>query len=487
MLAPPVLPYTWAAARVLFGERPWAWKCALLPWCLLLAWAVYALLRRFAPGVELPLTAMTMLSPAILPSINLMLDVPALALSLASVYLFLVACDRDSFRWAAAAGLFAGLAMQTKYTGAVAPAVMLLAAATTGRWRLWPAAAVAAAQVFLSWEFLIALLYGQSHFLLSLRASAGSILDKGALAAVFFSYLGGLAPFLVVLGMAALGVRRRWLAAAVVLVLAGFALIVLFDGQFSGEVRPSPRLFGSIQTPEWSFPLSEVVFDAFAGCGVVVLYFVVRRLWSGDDRRGTLFLVLWLGLEALAYYPLTPFPAARRVLGPLVVLTLLIGRLAARTCMAPPARRVVWALTACGAALGLAYFALDFREAWAEEWGAERAAAWVAGRGGRVWYIGHYGFQYYAESLGMLPAYSGADPAHSPRKGDWLVRPDGRVGRQELDFDNPALEEVERLTLDDPVPLRTVACYYAGRAPLEHHEGPRMTVRIYRVVADYDP
>ena len=67
------------------------------------------------------------------------------------------------------------------------------------------------------------------------------------------------------------------------------------------------------------------------------------------------------------------------------------------------------------------------------------------------------------------------------------MRPDGRVGHQELDFDNPALEEVQRLTLDDPVPLRTVACYYAGRAPLEHHEGPRMTVRIYRVVADYDP
>ena len=221
VLAPPVLPYTWAAARVLFGERPWAWKWAMLPWTLLLVGSMYALLRRFAAGVELPLTVMTALSPAILPSINLMLDVPALALSLASVHLFLVACDRDSFGRAAAAGFVAGLAMQTKYTGAVAPAVMLLAAATTGRWRLWPAAAVAAAQVFLSWELLMALLYGQSHFLLSLRSSSGSFLDKGALAALFFSYLGGLAPFLVVLGMAALGVRRRWLAAAAALIVAG--------------------------------------------------------------------------------------------------------------------------------------------------------------------------------------------------------------------------------------------------------------------------
>src|SRR6202035_2434881 len=125
-------------------------------WCLLLTWALYALLRRFAHGMELPLTAMTMLSPAILPGINLMLDVPTLGLSLASVHLFLRACDRTSIGQAVLAGFVAGLAMETKYTGALAPAVMLLAAATTGRWRLWPAAAVAAAQVFAAWEFLIA-------------------------------------------------------------------------------------------------------------------------------------------------------------------------------------------------------------------------------------------------------------------------------------------------------------------------------------------
>ena len=419
VLAPPVFPYTWAAARVLCGERPWAWKWAMLPWCLLLAWAVYALLRRFAPGMEGPLTVMTMLSPAILPSINLMLDVPALALSLTAVYLFLIACDRDSIGQAVWAGLFAGLAMETKYTGVVAPAVMLLAAATAGRWRLWPAAAVAAAQVFLSWEWLMALLYGRSHFLTSLRSASGSLLGKGALVAIFFSYLGGLAPFLVVLGMAALGMRRRWLAAAVGAIAAGFALIVLFDATFSGEVRPSPGLFGYIETPPWSFPLSEVVCDGFAGGGVIVLIVVVRRLWASEGRRETLFLLLWLGLEALAYYPLTPFPAARRVLGPLVVLTLLVGRLAARTCTTPAARRVVWAVAGCGAALGLAYGALDWREAWAQEWGAEQAAAWVTrqGGGGRVWYVGHYGFQYYAESLGMRPAYSGSAPVELAAEG----------------------------------------------------------------------
>src|SRR5437588_9165421 len=32
VIAPPVLPYGWALSRALFGERPWLWKLALLPW-----------------------------------------------------------------------------------------------------------------------------------------------------------------------------------------------------------------------------------------------------------------------------------------------------------------------------------------------------------------------------------------------------------------------------------------------------------------------
>jgi hypothetical protein len=38
--------------------------------------------------------------------------------------------------------------------------------------------------------------------------------------------------------------------------------------------------------------------------------------------------------------------------------------------------------------------------------------------------------------------------------------------------------------VDDPVPLRVVPCFFGGRTPLEHHEGPRLTVRICRVTAD---
>ena len=84
----------------------------------------------------------------------------------------------------------------------------------------------------------------------------------------------------------------------------------------------------------------------------------------------------------------------------------------------------------------------------------------------------------------MSPAFAGTPRLQT---GDWLVRPDERVGSQVIDFDSPALREEKRLTLDDPIPLRTVSCFYCGRAPLEHHEGLRMAVRIYRVMTDYTP
>jgi hypothetical protein len=32
-----------------------------------------------------------------------------------------------------------------------------------------------------------------------------------------------------------------------------------------------------------------------------------------------------------------------------------------------------------------------------------------------------------------------------------------------------------------------VPCFYGGRTPLEHHEGTRLEVRIYRVTEDFVP
>jgi hypothetical protein len=507
VLAPPVFPASWALLYRLAGERPWLWKLGLLPWAALLVFAFARLARRFCRGFECPLTALLVLSPALLPAFNLMLDVPALALGLAALDQFCRAADRTSLACSAWAGLLAGLAMQTKYTAVTAPAAMLLYVALAGRLRLWPAAALVAALVFSAWEWLTASLYGESHFLVALAAGP-PLKEKLANLPFLPSYLGGLAPAGVLLALAALGAGRGWLALAAGVVGLGYALIALVDAEFVGRLAPSSLVFGPQPAPEpVEFQLAEGVHDSFALAGGVAVGLVCWRLLTHELARparrvgrNSTFLVLWLGLELAAYTPMTPFPAARRVLGVVVVLALLTGRLAALTCRAGRPRRTAWAIAGGGALLGLAFLGLDWRGAAAQKEGVEESARFIQARGGgKTWFVGHWGFQYYAERAGMeavvtaAPGYppGGGRVAFPPpsrlRRGDWLVVPDRRQNQQALPLDPDQLELWEEVVVPAWVPLRTVPCYYGGRTPLEHHEGPRLRARAYRVLEDFTP
>jgi 4-amino-4-deoxy-L-arabinose transferase-like glycosyltransferase len=505
LLAPPVLPYSVAPAVWLFGERPACWKLALLPWALLLTFALHAHMRRFAAGLELRLTAFVLFSPALLPSLNLMLDVPALALSLSAVYLFLRACAPGSGKLAIVAGLLAALAMQTKYTGVMAPGAMAAATLVYRRPRPGLAAAAVAALAFCAWEAFIAIRYGRSHFLNSWDDNATTLWEKASLVPVFFSQLGGVAPALVLLGMATVGTARPRILAAGGATLVGYAAVALVNARFSDVAR----LFGAARTTPWSFQFAEVFFDVVAAAGVIVLVRVVRRLMAepdASDRAATLFLLTWLAVEALGYLVLTPFPAARRVLGIFVVLSILFGRLAARSCATPERRWLVNGVIGFGITLGLAYFAIDWIGARAYQRGAEDAAAFVRARdaeytaafvradgGGRTWYVGRWGFRYYAERCGMLPlvpryeatpAYVELPPTSHLHEGDWLVAAEDDFEKSRFDLAAVPREEKASLVIEDVLPLRVVPCFYGGRTPLEHFEGRRLTVYIYRVMMD---
>jgi hypothetical protein len=516
VLAPPGLAYWWAAAVRLFGEHPALWKLWLLPFSFLFIWSLHALCRRFARGLETPLVWMTVLSPTFLPSLNLMLDVPALALSLAALVVFIDACDRDSLAVAALAGVVAGLAAQTKYTGLLAPATMLLYAVVFGKLRLWPAAALLAVQIFVSWELLMALLYGESHFLGASRPVHTAFWEKVGLFWPLLANLAGCAPGVVLLALLGLRARLWAVVLAAVLSLLGYAVVATL----TMDITATPVLTNSplalFEGPPLQFNLEQLVFGGLGAAGAVVLGVVVgRQGWLlGRDLPGLrryrayragLFLVLWLGLELTAYFALTPFPAVRRVMGVVVAGTLVVGHLASRTCRTPIGRKRVWGVAAFSALLGLGFAALDSWEAWTEERLVEQAAALARAEGvGTVWYVGHWGFQYYAERAGMQPVvtwYSPGQPWYRPgegdiplpppsrlRAGDWLVVPDWRLTQQLLVVDAERTEAIYWLAVSDPVPLRTIMCYYAGYAPLEHRPEPtRLEVRIFRVTADWDP
>src|SRR5262249_42590502 len=134
--------------------------------------------------------------------------------------------------------------------------------------------------------------------------------------------------------------------------------------------------------------------------------------------RPAFFLAGWLAIEILSYFSLSPFPAARRTMAIVVIMTLLAGRLAAR--YASSRRGLVTLAAAISVVVGSAFAALDWWEAKVRQQAAYEALAKIRSYDSapRIWYTGHWGFQFYAEECGMKPVIADADPL---RTGDWLV------------------------------------------------------------------
>jgi len=201
----------------------------------------------------------------------------------------------------------------------------------------------------------------------------------------------------------------------------------------------------------------------------------------------TLFLLTWLLLELVGYFVLSPFPAVRRVMGLVVVATLLLGRLASAVCRDPEARRLVRPVVIFGAGIGLLFYAVDLVDALAQAAVVERSAEYIRQHNegkGRTWYVGHWGIQFYGERAGMQAVKPDLSVL---QENDWLIVPDDRFEQQEIVLDPESAKKVARIDMRDRLPLRTVRCFYAGQVPMEHLDGPRIVITIYRINGAWIP
>ncbi|HUR53984.1 MAG TPA: hypothetical protein VMZ71_07625, partial [Gemmataceae bacterium] len=230
ILCPPVVPYWLAAGMTLFGESVPLLKLWMFPFVWLFAWSLRELLRRFARGTEGVVLPMVMLSPAVLPMVNVMLDIPAAAFGLAALAVFP--------RRALLAGLLAALALQTKYTALVVPPLLVWYGITTGRFKRSLVAVAVAVVAFAGWEALVAAKYGVSHFLFHLtqHSSGGGTWDyveaKLSLIPPLAGHLGCLAVGLGFYAGRAVGVPRRWVLRAAAFWLVGAVLVFLLPHRF---------------------------------------------------------------------------------------------------------------------------------------------------------------------------------------------------------------------------------------------------------------
>lgn len=493
VLAPPVVPYWLALGINLFGETPVILKLWLFPFVWLFAWAVRDLLQRFARGTETRLLPMLMLSPAVLPTVNLMLDVPALALGLTAVVLFTRAADRRSWRLAVVAGLVAALAMQTKYT-------MLLIPPVIGWYGLmhrrvgWATASVLTATTgFIGWELCLVAEYGQSHFVYHAgsRQHAGmtvALAEKVALAPALVGHLGCLGIGVGLVAGFALGVSRRVLGVLGGVWAFGVTLVVLLPYRWTVLVPAAPPDKPATTAVMVFWQLSGVlVLAGFVGCGFLLGWRPGKRIRLRTNPD-LLFLLGWLLIELAGYFVLTPFGAARRVIGLVVVGGLLAGRALSRVERLRPGYPLPGWVPLLGIVAGVLVAVIDTLDAFPEQVLAERAAFVAAelAPGVTIWYAGHWGFQFYCERAGMRAVVPGESIL---KPGDVLVLPllpePHGFYRPDLEYNAqpPAgvVDELAGLVWDDPVSGQTVPNFYCGMDPITGRDHPRLRVAVYRL------
>jgi hypothetical protein len=470
VLVPVFLPYWWSLAIKVHGDNVFLCKLWLLPFHLLLVGGAWGLARRFARRLEPLVASLIAFSPAILPGINFMLDVPTVSIGTFALYVFTKACDRNSIPLTVVAGLLAGAAINVKWTGFVIPAALGLYAITHRRLALGIVAGLIAAGVFVGWEYWIKCLYGQSHFLTHTDRKNTTIMDRINAARALVALLGGVAPVVLLLGL--VGLKRPQFAKIVaVLATLGFVGIALGLGPQAVFLT-----LGALLLINW--------------CTIIIV--LLRRVkthqwrWNADS----LFLALWLMLEIVGFSVLSPYSAVRRLVGIVVVGTLLAARIASLTCRSETSRFDLRWVGMAGVFLGLFYYGVDLHEARVERTSAEivtKDALGMLKPGQTAWYAGRWGFRHYATKGGLKHIVPGRTEM---QRGDLFVVHDNKINMEpKIELDPVLLEEVGVLKFDEdsPVPFRTVPPYYSGKEPIQRQDGPRNVVHIYRVLNPFTP
>jgi hypothetical protein len=480
---PPLVSYWLAPWIALAGYREWALHLSFAPFVALLMWGMHRLATRWL-GAEWAWWAVgwLMLSPAVLPGMNLMRDVPALALLVGGLACWVEGVERRGARWLAAGALLVGLAGLAKYTALIG--VLLVALYTLQQRACGALGWLTLALVPIAgWSALNLWADGEVHLVYLWQERRGS----APLGAKLLPGIVGLgASTLLWLGVrrrfkAALGDGWRWKVALLALAVAG--VVGWYRLQFAGQPMYLQSLLWLVAgvivlglafvalTP--SIPLSRA-----AGEGEPNSPLPLRGRGAGGEGNtplpprgrgaggegntplpprergvggeGINFLRLWLLIALAAAVWGVPFQAMRHLLYALPPLILILTPWAGRN--AP--------LLIAQGVLCLAVIAADYDYAVRYKRGAAAYAEQFAGE--RIWYAGSWGWMFYAEQHGfrkLLPDGTGL------QRGDIIIIPE-RVYKGKMPTDlHKHLMVLDETPCYPLTPLRTMdfrgAAYYA--------------------------
>lgn len=453
VLSPIVTPYWIAAGMAIFGENILLLKLWMTPFAALLMFALDALLRRGDVTHRFAILWMIALSPAVLPGFNLMLDVPVIALSISSLVLFLRSMERRSTSMALFAGALCGVAILTKWTAFLFPPLFVFAAWRMRDWMKGALACAMAMLVVVLWEGYIAMRYGQSHLLFHVLVGdsnrAGGKMDV----------VRGFLPLLGAAGSLALPMMMsRW---------RGGAMVGLMIASIAWAISPT------ISLPWLPFAIVGVGILGLIGADAKDAVSGKHRLRMGGAPM-PLVIVVWLLLEIIGYFMLSPFPAMRRMMGLQIALVLFVAMVCPNL-----SRRCVWTSAILSILLGLSVNTIDILDARAIRSAAVQSIKWASKTypDANVYASGHWGFGWYARVSGAPPVVPDVTRL---RAGDVLLMNSVTTGPDLL---LPSERPDKTLLVDDAIPLSALP-YHRYSVPLLWRNAPRVQVGVFRVRSD---
>lgn len=421
-ISPPGYSY-WLAAWLYAGvTTEWSLHFVGTFWLILLGLGTYAWAKRLGDW-PLGATLLVLATPITLAGQNLMLDVPMLALAVSALAVYYRASDRNSTMLALAAGLLAGLSVNFKYAGVVPIVVMGADAVVWRRWRLL-SAAILGSGLLVAGQLTIAMRDGVPQLLFA-RDWITQLWPSGARDiihrfATSLAYLGAAAAWLLLAAQVGARITVRHVAAAIV-ACAGASLAVL-------DLRERERTVGML-------PAVQFAAFAFNGGFIVawLLFESIRRARGGNWRNWTSALLsgdstqpirsgIILALWSAGFWYLGslngPFVAPRALLPCVVSLVLSVLSVAPiRDAVGMAFIHVAVLLTI---AAGIFVGASDYYWAGVYRSYAPQLATNYKPVDGTLYFLGHWGWQYYAADAGMVQF----DPMRTRlQPGDILIWP----------------------------------------------------------------
>jgi len=350
--------------------------------------ATYELARNFSDRPALA-AVLALSAPVFLTSAtSVMSDVPMLAVWMLSLLAWYKGMSSDRHSYLVLSSLLITLCALTKYFGAcLLPllfAYSLIKQRRLGYWILYLLIPIAS---LIGYQLWTGSLYGQG-LLLDAAQYAQQVRSENSTRLVAFltglSFTGGC--MLAGLLMAPLMFRWRWIGGAMVLAVPGAIAIA-----WLGLDPPPDRNWLAVE------------LAPFIAGGIIVIGVAVADLWHHRDAESMLLSLWVLGTFVFTVF-LNWTVNARSVLPLIPAAAILICRRISHFKRGPPVASWMIAVPVVlcmvvSFALALADSALANSARRAAQLAYQRASS----RGNRIFFTGHWGFQYYMQALGARP------------------------------------------------------------------------------------